>query len=361
MKISRLYLATVVAPTVASAVYFGFMASDVYISESKFVVRSPERQPSTALGLMVKGTGLARSSDEAYVVQDFMLSRDALDVLEKRLKLKSSVSVGSVDRLSRFAGIDLDDSSEAFYRFYRNKLIDIQTDSSTSVTTLTARAFSSDTARNINQHLLEMGEELVNNMSERRRKDLVAFAEKEVGNAAQRAKDASAKLAEYRNANHLVDPEKEAQLALQRITVLQEDLLKQKAQLAQLGIVSPESPQIEVVQSWINTLSKAILEEKTHITGGNRSLASQAVVYQRLLLDQDVTAKQLAAALAALQQAQTDASRQQLYLERIVQPGSPDVAVEPRRLRNVFTTLIIGLFAWGASKLLLAGIREHKA
>ena len=37
-----LFLVTVAIPTVIAIVYYGFLASDIYISESKFVVRSPD-------------------------------------------------------------------------------------------------------------------------------------------------------------------------------------------------------------------------------------------------------------------------------------------------------------------------------
>ena len=70
--------------------------------------------------------------------------------------------------------------------------------------------------------------------------------------------------------------------------------------------------------------------------------------------------KQLAAALTSLEQARNEAQRKQLYLERIVQASLPDVAVEPRRLRNVLATFALGLVAWGVIGMLLAGVREHQ-
>ncbi|MBU2586617.1 MAG: hypothetical protein KJ872_00720, partial [Alphaproteobacteria bacterium] len=70
--------------------------------------------------------------------------------------------------------------------------------------------------------------------------------------------------------------------------------------------------------------------------------------------------KQLGIALASLQDARNEARRQQAYVERVSQPSLPDDAVEPRRLRGVLATLIIGLVAWGILTMLLAGVREHK-
>ena len=37
----------------------------------------------------------------------------------------------------------------------------------------------------------------------------------------------------------------------------------------------------------------------------------------------------------------------------------PDEAAEPRRLRGIFATLVLGLVIWGILKLLVAGVREH--
>jgi capsular polysaccharide transport system permease protein len=42
---------TVIIPTILASIYFGLIASDVYISESRFVVRSPQRQTQTGLNI----------------------------------------------------------------------------------------------------------------------------------------------------------------------------------------------------------------------------------------------------------------------------------------------------------------------
>jgi len=49
-----------------------------------------------------------------------------------------------------------------------------------------------------------------------------------------------------------------------------------------------------------------------------------------------------------------------VYLERIAQPSKPDIAMEPRCLRSIFATLMLGLLAWGVLGMLIAGVREHQ-
>jgi capsular polysaccharide transport system permease protein len=63
--------------------------------------------------------------------------------------------------------------------------------------------------------------------------------------------------------------------------------------------------------------------------------------------------------MTSLQSAEDEAQRKQAYIERIAAPSRPDKAAEPRRLRGIFTTFLLGLVAWGIIRLLLAGLREH--
>jgi capsular polysaccharide transport system permease protein len=95
------------------------------------------------------------------------------------------------------------------------------------------------------------------------------------------------------------------------------------------------------------------------MTGSATSLTNKAAAFERLALDRTFAEKQLANAMAALEVARSETQRKQLYLERIVQPNKPDVAIEPRRLRSVIVVLVLGLVAWGILTLLVASIREH--
>ena len=116
---NRLLLLTVVLPTLISGIYFGFIASDIYISESRFVVRSPQRQASTGLGALFQGAGFSRSQDDSYTVHDYIFSRDALKKLDDQFAVGKVFSSSTVDRFSRFAGLDWDNSFEALHRYYQ--------------------------------------------------------------------------------------------------------------------------------------------------------------------------------------------------------------------------------------------------
>ena len=89
-------------------------------------------------------------------------------------------------------------------------------------------------------------------------------------------------------------------------------------------------------------------------------MSEAAAEYERLQVQREFADKQLGLSLAALQDARNEAQRQGAYVERVAQPSLPDDALEPRRIRGILATLIVGLVAWGILTMLLAGVREHR-
>jgi capsular polysaccharide transport system permease protein len=359
MRINRLFLLTVALPTTLAVVYFGLMASDIYISESRFVVRSPDRQVASGLGALLKGAGFSRAQDDSYTVHDYVLSRDALKEINDKLGVGKAFSSSNVDVFSRFGGLDFDTSFEALYRYYQKK-VDMQQDTASSISTLTVHAYSAQDAFNINQKLLELSEGLVNRLNERGRQDLIRSAAAEVLEAETKSKAAALALSSYRNAKGVVDPERQATVQLQQVAKLQDELIATKTQLAQLRAFTPQNPQIQSLQLRAQTLQAEMDAETTKVAGGERSLSGKAAEFQRLALEREFADKQLGSALVSLEQARNEAQRKQVYLERIAQPSVPDIAMEPRRLRAIFSTFVLGLAAWGILTMLLAGVREHQ-
>lgn len=360
-RINWLFVCTVILPTILAILYFGLIASDVYISESRFVVRSPERQTASPLGSLFKGAGFSRSQDDSYTVQDYILSRDALKLLNEKLALRNMFSKPEIDLFNRFAGLGWwHNSFEDLYRYYQNKIVSIGLNSASSIATLTVRAFSMEEAVQINHFLLEISEALVNQLNERGRQDMVRFAASEVALAESNAKTAALALSDYRNRKGVINPEQQSSIQLQQVAKLQDELIATQAQLSHLQTFTRDNPQIPSLQQRVQNLRKEIQTETDRVAGGDRSLANKAAEFQRLALEREFADKQLASALASLEQARNEAQRKQLYLERIVQPSKPDKAMEPRRLRGIIATFLLGLISWGVLSMLLAGIREHQ-
>lgn len=361
---NSLFLITVVVPTLLAIVYFGLIASDVYLSESHFIVTTPDRQAASSplTMLMSKNPGFARANNDTYTVQNFILSRDVLKLLEEKFNLVKTYSHPKIDILNRYTGWDWwNNSFEDFHRYYQSKIVTLELDTISSIAALTVRAFSAEDAFRINQQLLEMSEALINQLNERGRQDQVRFAANEVASAEKIAKAADLALSSYRNQKGVINPEQQSSIHLQQIAKLQDELIATQVQLRQLQTFTTSNPLIPSLQQRAKDLRQEIEVETNRVAGGDRSLAEKAAEYQRLALDRDYADKQLASALASLEQARNEAQRKQLYLERIVQPSKPDKAMEPRRLRGILAVFLSSLVVFGICAILFAGIREHRS
>ena len=359
-RIDRLFWLTVVIPTAISIMYFGFVATDVYTSESSFVVRSPERPMTSPLGALLKGSGFSRAQDDSYTVHEYVLSRDALRVLVQSIALDKAFANPDVDRFSRFAGLDPDKSFEALHRYYQKK-VSVLTDSTSSITSSSVKAFTARDALNVNTELLKQSETLVNRMNERGRRDLIHYSQAEVDLAQQKAKVTGLALADYRNRQGVVDPERQATAKLLQVAKVQDDLIATTTQLVLLKASTPKNPQIPILQLRATTLEQEIKRETANVTGGQTSLANKASDYQRLAIDAEFANKQLVSALTSLEMARSEALRQQVYLERVTQPSLPDVAQDPKRVRSILATFLMGLVVWGVLSMLIAGVKEHQS
>lgn len=358
-RINVLFLVTVAIPTLLATLYFGFLASDVYISQSQFVVRSPDKPAATGLGTLLKTVGFSNAGDEIFATQDYVKSRDALRALNRNGAVEQAYTKVGVSVFNRFNPLGWNGTFEDLYAYYSGK-VGVNHDATTSITTLSVKAFSGEDALRFNRQLLALAEGLVNRLNIRGKADLIQYAEREADEAKQAGRQASQALAAYRDQRGVIDPERQASVQLQMVSKLQDELIGARTQLAQLRSLAPENPQIPLLETRIASLTREIDIELGRVAGDRRSLSSTAVQYQRLQLEREYADRRLTAALTSLQEARNESRRKQAYVERIVQPNLPDEAKEPRRWRGIFATLVLGLIAYGVLTMLFAGIREHK-
>lgn len=360
-----LFFITVFIPTVLAIFYFGFYASDIFVSESSYVVRSPSQKSvgQTGLGAVLQGatglSGFARAPDDVHAVADYIESEDALEQLETKLQVGEWWASPEVDLVQRFNPLGKEFSMEKLFEYYPRR-VEVLVNDKSGITKLTVSSFSAEQAESINTLLLGEAEHLVNVLNRRGREDLIKFAQGEVRLAEDKAKAAANALSEFRNTQAVVDPEKQTMLHFEQIARLQEELIRTRGQLTQLRVFAPDSPHPPALELRAQTLEAEIAAETEKITGGENSLASKAAEYQRLQLEQKFSDNQLAIAMAALESARNEAQRQQLYLETIDKPNQPDKAIYPKRLRGIITTFLLGLIAWGILAMLIAGVREHQ-
>jgi capsular polysaccharide transport system permease protein len=221
------------------------------------------------------------------------------------------------------------------------------------------RAFTAADAYQINAKLLDLSEAFVNRLNDRAQTRAVTEAARRVDQAEQRVREARLSLNAYRNRQDVVDPKMEAE----GIIAVTNKLISERAALqAQLDLTlraAPRNPSIPALRSRIDAISRQIGAQTGRAVGTPTGLASKATTYEQLSVDQEIATQMLTAAQASLEQARTEAQKQQFYLERVVEPNVPDDALLPHRIKRILVVFAVSLCLYFIGWMLVVGILEH--
>jgi capsular polysaccharide transport system permease protein len=353
------FWAIVGLPTLLAGVYYFAIASDLYLSEAKFIVRSPKQVQTSTIGALLQSTGLGRAEYDTAAAQDFIASRDAVRKLERQNDLRAVLSRPEGDFVTRFPGIMFwRKDFEALFSRYEH-FVSVETDTTTGVTALRVKAYRPEDAHRVATALLTYSEQLINDLNERARRDALDTASREVDRAEQRIAEIQGELTAYRVKQKMLDPKTASTGVLELIGQMNAAQTNARAQLGELLKNAPNSPQIPLVKTRIASLDKLIAEERAKLSGETDSVVATLTEYERLTLERELAEKALASAFTSLEAARIEAQRQQLYLETIAQPNLADYPLYPKRAVSFAVILASCLLAYGIAWLLVASAREH--
>ena len=353
------FWAIVGLPTLLAAVYFFGIASDLYLSEVRFIVRAPAKAQLSGIGALL-GASTVPGIEDTYAVADFVTSRDAVEKLEKDVDLRLMLGRPEGDFLSRFPGLLAFGRKdfEALYKAY-GRFAWLEIDSQSGIATLDVKAYRAEDAQNIARALITYSEQLVNELNDRARRDALATFQRQVDIAKANIEAVQTKLTTYRIQQSMLDPKSAATGPLELVAKLIGLQTAAQTQLADLAKNSPHSPQIPLIKTRIASLSQAIEDARAKITGANNSVATAQSEYEWLTGELGLDEKILASAVSSLETARLETQRQQLYLETIVQPNLADYPIYPKRLISFVVVTVSCLLAYGIAWLLVASVREH--
>ncbi len=353
------FIAVVAAPTLLAAIYYLLIASPRYVSEARFIVRSPNESQPSSLGVALQTAGLSSAQTDAYAVHEYINSRDGLRELGRRLDVAALLSPPGADALSRYPRFWEKRSKEGLFKGFK-RFVTVGYDSTTGISTLRVEAFRPRDAQAMSEALLSGGERLINRLNERSASNAVKEAEVARDLARERLSAAQQQLTAFRNREEFISPEVSAAEGAQLIGGLLATVANLRADRAQLASEAPSSPQLPVLDGRIAAYESQIAAERGKLSGNSGSLAPKISVYEDLSLNRELADRELAQATAALVSAEQGVREQQLYLDHIVSPSLPDDPAEPRRWLAILTVLCSSLLAYGVGWLVWTGVHEHR-
>ncbi len=356
------FLCLFLIPVGLGGAYFGVLASDRYAAGASFVIRGLEGGGTP--DFVTSFTGLSPSgstTSDSYVVRNFLESADLLRQLDAELDLRGHYSQEHIDPIARFRP---DSTFEELVEYWQWR-INTTYDSTTGIVTFEVQAFDAEMAERLAQMALAAADRLVNELSEKARRDSVQFAAKEVERAEERVRNIRLQLVNFRAERGAVDPMVNAQLDAELMASLETKLVDIQARINALaGSVDADSPMLIQLNRQARALEDQIQQRRALIgqQGGQDSpenTAEALAAYEGLLIEQNFAQQSYASAMVSLETARMDADRQQRYLGVFARPFVPNEPAYPVRVRDFFLVMIAAFALWAISTLIAYTIRDH--
>lgn len=375
------FLIFVVLPLAAVARYYWFYASDQYVSEFRFAVTEttpslPGGTPSvssststsagnlaSAASAIIGNYSVSNAAAQNFVVVDYLLSRQAVEELEKRIKVRELYSRPEADWWQRF------DASQPMEKFidYWGRMVSASYDPVTGIATAQVKAFRPDDAYLIAKTLVTLSEELVNRIAMRPQLDAVRYAESEARKAEERLNAARAAMNEYRIKEGVIDPTSSVVTSnVQLMQSLQANLAQLQTQLNSLARqqLDPNAPALQVLRSRIQATKDELARVEKEVgqtREGTRPLTEVMAKFEQLNLDLQYAQNFVVSSRQMLDQARANAAAQHLYLTPYVTPAIPESATYPKRGTMILMYGLAFFGLWLIGLLIVRSIREHTA
>lgn len=351
----------VLIPVLVSVWYFGFFATDQYIAEARFAVRSLSTDTVQETSTVGSSSSLSASAltQDAYVVASFIHSPEILRRLNARADIRSFFASPSIDPFSR---LPADVTSEQMMKYWA-KQVTTYIDGPSGIITLYVRTFSPQTAQQLADMITQESEKLINELSERARVDIVARAQGEVEKTERNYRKVLSDVNIYQNASGILDPTAQAG----ETGALLLSLMSKKLEIdSRLFVVSKsmaeEAPSVQQLKRTQTSLQDQIDKLRAELANSRTAgdnLSNTLKRFSELETDRMLASGLYEAARQNLASAQTEAISKSVYVTVFVPPAVPEESRYPAR---VFTPLMILLgltIGWAIMALAWASVEDH--
>lgn len=340
-----------------AVLYFGFIASDRYVSRAELVVKQADQIKMLPDTLSMLGIG-GSNHEDVLIIQDYLKSPDLLNKLDNELGLKAHYQNPKVDYFSRLPD---DVSNEDFIKYYRDHLT-LRMDDVSGVLTIELQAFDPAYGQRVVSLMLKESERFINKLGHQVALEQLAFVEKEVDRAYLRVQSEKAKVLEFQNNHHLISPESTSSARLGVVSQIEAQLAQQQAQLKQLqSYMKSSAPAVVSVQAKVDALTQQLAQEQSRLTGVDKDAMNEVTARYMDVQTQATLAVDLyKSGLISLEQARVEAYRKLKHLLVVSQPTLAEDAEYPRRLYNLATIGVLLCLIYGLIIMGLATLREHQ-
>jgi capsular polysaccharide transport system permease protein len=367
------FFAVFVIPSFLCIVYLAFIASDQYVAEARFAVQTAQfgfaslkldddksSGPAAAVGGLSSGAIPSVSSQDAYVITNYIGSRAIIDDLAGKIDIRAIFQRPEADFWARLKN---DPSAEELTDYWK-KMVSTYVEATSGIVTVKARAFRPADAKALATAIVEASERLANDVSARARTTIMQQAEEEVRRSEGLVRAALVEMRDFRDKQGFIDP----LLAATSTSTLLLEAMTQKITLENNYFVasramSPDAPTVVELKSRLDGLDAQIEQLKAQLTGNSpegRTVAASLVAFEELELKRVFAEKLYSMAQDALERARLRAEQQNIFVSAFVPPDAPQEAKYPERF-SLSLLIAAGFFMiWAILAMGAAAIEDHR-
>lgn len=348
-----------VTPIAVSVVYFGFLASPQFQSQTQFTVRSST--PALGKDQLGEVTGIpsAKIFQDTQVVVNFIESNEIIKEIKQRLDLEKIYSRDQADWWARLPK----EASEEDVLKYWNRMVTVSVSPTSGIVTVEARAFTASDANKVVQEILRLSEVTVNRLNDRIWRDVIGTAQANFDVAAKDLQAAREAVAKQQNASGVLSVEGSSEVISNLLSAVQGDLLRlQQRYEGQVKLISESAPQMVVLKNQILAKQRQVDQLKQQLAGANsqqKNLADISEQLSQLQLAQTLAEQKFAASLKSFEQVKFVSKQQLVYLDSFLAPTVPDEAEYPKRTFWIGGIIASSLCAWALAMGLLHASRSR--
>ncbi|KQW54774.1 hypothetical protein [Ensifer sp. Root127] len=357
------FIAFVLVPSLAIAIYYFLVASDQFISETRMVVRtigvserfdtSEKRDGRSIIG----GDSLTQDS---YIVSNYLSSPQIVKKLDAEIGLRNLYTKSEIDVLSRLSA---DASYEDLHKYWLQH-IGTYVDGPSGIIVFTVRAFSPEDSVTISKAALTAADEMISRISDKAKQDLVERGQHDVLLSLEEYRRALDDLRKYQNETGILDPISSAKMLSTIVGKLTEQKLELMVNLKSLEAADADkTARGRQLRRSIEALDEQIQLRQNSLAGNSKTdtqLSNHLTEFSRLETRRIVAEALYEATVRNLDTAKSTALKRTTFISIFSDSHVPEESRYPDRLSQ-WLILSGGLFTlWMTVTLIWMSIEDHR-
>lgn len=340
------------------SIYWGFVASNRYVSHAHVVISIP--QISTTQGNFSSSDTSNASQQLAaeMLLRDYIRSADMVNYLVKNTDFRQHFSQNG-DVFSRLWRENA--PMEKLLSYYQG-MVSVEPDEYSGVLHVDVQAFSPEEAHEFATLILAQGQRHMNEMSQNVAEAQVKFLKKQSEILQKEYQNAQQASLAFQNQHHLPEPSQTLQNFGSIVGQLQSQLASLRAKKSALASYqSSRSAEMVSINSQIQAVQRQIQSEQQKMASSSGNpLNAIAARYQALQLRSQFALQAYSGVLTALENARVSAVSQTVQVSYLQSPTLPQYSEKPTRLYNISVFALIAIFITLIINMLILIVKDHK-